>query len=67
VGLRVAGLSALAALVHVIVLGGLEIGIYGDRPRSIVAMLGFAWLRWTSIFGLWSARAASRRPRAAAP
>jgi Histidine kinase len=45
--------SAVIAVPFVGLLAFVELGVYGDKPTSVVALVGFAVLRWMLIFGIW--------------
>src|SRR4051812_4601040 len=52
---RMLAATALVVLVHVGVLGFIELGVYGDRPPRPVLMIVAALARWGMVFFLWLA------------
>jgi two-component system sensor histidine kinase AlgZ len=53
--LRAIGAAAVQSLVHVTIGATLEMGIYGDRPRSALLVVVFASMRWTMVYFIWLA------------
>jgi two-component system sensor histidine kinase AlgZ len=52
---RAAAIAIALACVQVGVLAAIEVGIYGDHPRTPALMIVLAAMRWTLVFFVWLA------------